>query len=156
MDGTRILKILALILTTRSSSKIIHAAIDGDYSRQQVSKSLYSLKKRGLVKYNNGEWVITKKGRKYYGDKRWNLYRYFYLKNTSNKNGKMMLIMFDIPEKERSKRDWLRSQLKLFGFKQVQKSVWFGPRNLPRDFFTYIKELGVGEYIKMFKTNGKL
>ncbi len=157
MDAPRILKILALLLTTRSGSKIIHAAIGGDYSSRQVSKSLYSLKKRGLAKYHNGKWVITREGRKYYREKRWNLYRYFHLNDSYNKKGKsMMLVIFDIPERERSKRDWLRSQLKLFGFKQIQKSVWFGPRNLPKDFFAYLKELGIKEYIKMFKTSGKL
>ena len=155
MDAPRILKILALLLTTRSSSKIIHAAIDGVYSKEQVSKSLYSLKKKGLAKYHNGKWIITREGRRYYREKRWNLYRYFYFDDTKSKSRKMIII-FDIPEKERSKRDWLRSQLKLFGFKQIQKSVWFGPRNLPKEFFAYLKELGIKEYIKMFKTSGKL
>ncbi|MBI2022987.1 hypothetical protein HYT01_00280 [Candidatus Giovannonibacteria bacterium] len=50
-------------------------------------------------------------------------------------DGKWRLLIFDIPEKVRSKRDFFRKELTGFGFYQLQKSVWAYPYRLPEDFF---------------------
>ena len=60
------------------------------------------------------------------------------------------IVMFDIPEKERGKRDALRSELVMAGFAQLQKSVWYGERALPEDFLTLIDSLELGPCIHIF------
>ena len=159
MRVTRVFEVLALLLSTRSSSKIIHAAITGNYSLHQINTTLNYLNRKGYVKRDGRTWEITDKGRAFYrekGGKR--VFRYFQRNEVKGKevNNEQLLILFDIPEKERRKRDWLRAQLKLFGYKQVQKSAWIGPSNLPKDFYTYLDELHIKDRVKIFKTHRAL
>ena len=44
-------------------------------------------------------------------------------------DGKWYLVIFDIPEKTRRKRDVLRENLKLLGFCQLKESCWISPVN---------------------------
>lgn len=45
----------------------------------------------------------------------------------NTRDGRWRLLSFDIPEKERQKRDLFRAAIKRTGFKQVQKSLWACP-----------------------------
>ncbi len=49
-------------------------------------------------------------------------------------DGIWRIIIFDVPEKLRGKRDLLRKELVSFGFMQLQKSVWAYPHALPKEF----------------------
>lgn len=48
-------------------------------------------------------------------------------------DSKWRMIIFDIPEKKRQQRDFLRKQLKWLGFKELQKSVWIFPYDIRKD-----------------------
>ena len=61
-------------------------------------------------------------------------------------DGKWRIIIFDIPEKLRGKRDLLRRELVGFGFKQLQESVWAYPYSLPQEFRDLWKETGIFKY----------
>ena len=109
------------------------------------------LKKRGLAEEKKGAWHITELGKKY-------LRRFRFpdhTKNTAPKKTKNMIIVFDIPERMRKKRDWLRQELVYLGFSMLQKSVWFGPAPLPREFLVSLKELGLLRFIKFFEAKEK-
>lgn len=54
-----------------------------------------------------------------------------------NWDGKWRMVIFDISEEKRKKRDFLRTRLKWLGYKELQKSVWVFPYDIKRD----IKEL---------------
>ena len=54
------------------------------------------------------------------------------------------LIVFDIPERQRQKRDWLRIELVSCGFQPLQRSVWVGTRPLPEELIRQIDEHGLG------------
>ena len=58
-------------------------------------------------------------------------------------DGKWRIIIFDVPEKIRGKRDLLRKELVAFGFMQLQKSVWAYPYALPKEFIDLWKGAGV-------------
>src|SRR3989344_2297817 len=60
-------------------------------------------------------------------------------------DGKWRILIFDVPEKIRGKRDFLRRELIDFGFYPLQKSVWVYPYNLPEDFFDIFNEFVFGE-----------
>ncbi len=66
-----------------------------------------------------------------------------------------MIVMYDIPEKLRSKRDRLRDGLKILGFKQKQQSVWIGPAPLPREFVEFLGELRILKYINFFQVKSE-
>ena len=59
------------------------------------------------------------------------------LKLAKNKrwDGKWRLLIFDIPEKIRGRRDFFRRELINFGFYPLQKSVLAYPYSLPQEFF---------------------
>ncbi len=103
------------------------------WSRLYPSKSAfyaakYRLKKQGLIVenlrtiYRQPELRITHKGKKQLNDslfpeKRWN----------HKWRGRWYVIMFDIPERERTYRNKLRLFLKNMRMGMLQKSVWITP-----------------------------
>ena len=110
---------------------------------------LSRLKKRGLVQNENGLWRITQKGRIYLSTKLFSIRHT--QKRDSVRKSKNMIIAFDIPERKRRGRNWLRVELKNLGFEILQKSVWFGPSPLPKEFITSLKELRILKFVKFFK-----
>lgn len=52
---------------------------------------------------------------------------------------KWRMVIFDVPENNRKERDFLRSYLKSFGFKELQKSVWVFPYDIEREFQQFLK-----------------
>jgi len=65
----------------------------------------------------------------------------------------LKIVIFDIPERERTKRDWLRVVLKNLGFKMLQKSVWVGKIKLPRSFLEDLQNFRLLDYIEIFATS---
>lgn len=60
------------------------------------------------------------------------------------------LVVFDIPERERKKRNAVRQELLACDFHQLQKSVWLGYRPLPEDFFELLDELNLKKHVHLF------
>lgn len=65
-------------------------------------------------------------------------------------DGKWRIIIFDIPEKHRKIRNTLRSQLKRWEFKQLQKSVWVTKKDIIIPLKNFIEEVGVSDWVKVF------
>ncbi len=108
---------------------------------QQLYDVLYRLKRDQLIeKSNNGKWRITLKGRE--RKKEMNARKNF-LPSTrsyaSEESPEWKIVIFDIPEKQRLKREWLRAVLRRLGFRMLQRSVWIGKVKLPQNF---IEDLG--------------
>lgn len=64
---------------------------------------------------------------------------------------KNLVVMYDIPERKKKERDWLRRQLIEFGYTMIQRSVWVGPSPLPREFVEYVRAIGLRGKLKTFK-----
>ncbi len=62
-------------------------------------------------------------------------------------DGKWRLFIFDIEEKTRRKRDFLRRELVDFGFYPFQKSVFVYPYPLPPEFFELWEDLNFGNQV---------
>jgi len=62
----------------------------------------------------------------------------------------LKIIIFDIPEEERQKRDWLRSVLKNLKFSMLQKSVWVGKGKLPKEFINDLLKYKIISYVDIF------
>lgn len=120
-----------------------------DFQDQSIRVALSRLKKRGFVENKNRAWRITKIGRAYW-EKISPLPRHS--KVRSERSGpKNIIIIFDIPEVVKKKRDWLRQELVCLGFVMLQKSVWFGPAPLPQEFIDSLKTLHLMPHVKFFE-----
>ena len=63
---------------------------------------------------------------------------------------KIRVIVFDIPERERGFRKWLRTELGLLAFKQLQKSVYIGKYPIPDDLYQDLIKNNLFNYVHIF------
>lgn len=97
--------------------------------RDRSRRAYYNLKSQGLIrttktKQGKVQIVLTEKGKKrVLRSKRIELK----FEKPNSWDGKWRMVMFDIPEPNRSGRDLIRSQLYKFGFLRIQKSVFIFP-----------------------------
>ena len=126
--------------------------------RRVFYATLNRLKKQGLVtgrkSGRRSVWKITKRGLKRLGFLWENRNNPFLLRNLDlarepRKSG-ITIVAFDIPEREKFKRQWLRGCLKLLGFSLLQKSVWIGKRRLPEKFVHALRKEGMLGSIQIF------
>jgi len=123
--------------------------------RQKFYNILAYLRRKGLVakikndnKQKHSYWIITAKGKSFWKKKFKNhLSSYSYKKEPTKS---LIIVIFDIMEKERKKRDWLRQSLISLEFKQLQKSVWIGRNKLPEELLQDIKNLNIWSSVEIF------
>lgn len=121
------------------------------YKKKTIQNRLSYLKQKQFVAYEGSSMVITKSGREYL-KRRSVLMRTF--DGTSLKGKpKNLIVIFDIPEIRKGEREWFRRQLKAFGYEMVQRSVWFGPSPLPKEFIQYVTTVGLIDAVKVFKAS---
>ena len=70
-------------------------------------------------------------------------------------NSGLVMVAFDIPERSRRKRDWLRDVLRNMNFKMIQKSVWIGQGKIPKEFLEDLKALEIISCVEVFAINTK-
>jgi len=122
-------------------------------SQRAIYTTLYRLQKNNLVTHREHEWQITKKGKAYIKAKLARFLPHFPKKKPLKNIPKSMIIIFDIPERKRGYRDWLRIELRNLGFIMLQKSVWFGPAPLPHKFIELLQNIGIMQNMKFFKAS---
>lgn len=108
---------------------IIRAVLKGDIHRPASARAtFYRLKKEGCIrirKKNHQIYVsLTEKGRKRAGRFQIN---HLMIKKPKRWNKKWCMVLFDITDRQRIKREALRGFLKRLGLYQLQKSVWIHP-----------------------------
>jgi DNA-binding transcriptional regulator PaaX len=154
--------LLLYLKSNKANYKELRGYLSGNYTapdssaninEQSVRTVLYRLKKQGLIENRQGTWIITKHGEKYTTNHNQPLK--FFEKTIAYKTSRRILCMFDIPEHERYKRDWLRKQLEILDFTLLQQSVWIGPAPLPQEFLAYTKEIAVLPYIKFLEVTNR-
>lgn len=143
--------LIAMLLSGRSSyqfRKIIRQREFARYKKESVQVALSRLKRSGYLKNSSsGEWSLTTKGRLYANKNT----LYSYIPSPFDKNSKHeTIISFDIPGPQRAVRDWLRNQIKIFGYRMLQQSLWLGPGPLPKEFLKKLNDLKIRENIKIF------
>ncbi|OGZ02017.1 MAG: CRISPR-associated endonuclease Cas2 [Candidatus Liptonbacteria bacterium RIFOXYB1_FULL_36_10] len=125
-------------------------------SKQKFYSVLSRLKKDGLIKDGR------KKGKKFFSITNKGLVKIGQLKKIKEeglptkkykkeKGEKTAIIIFDIPENERRKRNWVREALKNMDFKMVQKSVWIGKIKIPKEFLNNLEVLELLDFVKIFE-----
>jgi len=128
-------------------------AVSDKKTRLKFNDLIYHLKKDGLiVKTKDTEFKITKRGlfalRKLKEKSKKKLPE---IKYEQKKDNLLKIIIFDIPESEKRKREWLRRALKELQFKMLQKSVWAGKAALCPRFIEDLRDFNVIPYIEIFE-----
>lgn len=114
-----------------------------------LSTLLSRLQRQGLVlrkgTHRSSSWVLTRKGkhRLQKSDKP-------YRADIPESDGIIRLVIFDIPERERKKRDILRAELVGCDFTVLQKSVWMGRHPLPKSFIAFLDSLNLKNRVHIF------
>lgn len=118
---------------------------------------LSHLQQTGLiVKKRKGstiQWLITGKGREKIDQLNYSFQNSNLLPPTiypAEKSDELVIVIFDIPERYKFKRDWFRGVLQNLGLVLVQKSVWMGNIKIPTELIEELKHLNILSFIKIF------
>src|SRR3989344_3817724 len=147
--GDLLMATLGSARSTRRFYAIIREREFGRYKKESVRVGLSRLYAKGYLTNSASGWSITKKGKIHIKNIR--LLDYIkspFEKNSHNNN---TIIAFDIPEKNRIMRNWLRNQIKIFSYKMLQQSLWIGTGPLPYSFLKRLEDLDIRKNIKTFK-----
>ena len=119
---------VAFLLSAHSTSRFYRLARERAMRRQQTSRALSGLERKGLLRIfsREGEDIVclSKQGRLQIDRAVAELKKQ---KTSQAWDGLWHLVTFDIPEQFRSSRNALRSVLRMAGFEQVQQSVYVHP-----------------------------
>ena len=118
-------------------------------TKKKIQQYLYNLKKDGLiVKIDNNKVKISEKGK----EKLASLDKIFDIKKLPKEISNIFIIVtFDIPEDQRSDRDWFRSILRFLDFKMVHKSVWLGKVKIPKQLILEMGKRGILDFVEIFE-----
>ncbi|MDP3901956.1 MAG: CRISPR-associated endonuclease Cas2 [bacterium] len=118
--------------------------------RQKVYNLIHRLSKQGLIRKTEDKITISDSGKYKISELASSLNRRVPIKKYSiTKTKTLVIIAFDIPEREKSKREWLRSVLINAGFSMLQKSVWIGKIKLSYEFIEDIQKLHLLDYVEI-------
>lgn len=110
--------------------------------KKSIKANYYRLIKTGMIKLDDkGKPTLSKKGLK----------KLTPLTPKRLDKNKKILVAFDIPEKERSKRDALRTLLKELRFKQIQLSVWETDYDYADYLNSEILEYDLDKYVSIYQ-----
>lgn len=97
--------------------------------KSYITTKTKALSKKGIINIDkNGNLSLTD-----IGEKLLEKYQIKEERKDQKPDGKWRVIIFDIKEKQRKKRDYFRAEIAEAGFKRLQNSVWISP--YPNDEF---------------------
>ena len=115
------------------------------FSRRSFSTILSKLRTEGLVERRgsrqSASWRLSDDGRAYLRQQ---------MKPLPKPDGIQRLVIFDIPEAMRAKRQAIRAELISCDYQQLQKSVWLGEKPLSNDFIELLDALDAKPYVHIF------
>lgn len=130
--------------------KIVEEIKEMKIPRTKIRRALKRLEKRKIIVLDQkGEEVevrVLERGK--VEVLRYSIKRLLELKSKKKKwSGKWFLVVFDIPEEERNKRNYLRGFLREIGFYQYQQSVYVFPYECEKEVDLIKKMVEGGKYI---------
>ncbi|MFH1162243.1 MAG: CRISPR-associated endonuclease Cas2 [Candidatus Jorgensenbacteria bacterium] len=125
-------------------------------ARRKYRKLFYLLKKDGLVeekkKAHNNIFLLTRRGVAKLAELRKRKLQLLPRRVYEPERADVFTIVtFDVPERDRKKREWLRETLRSLGFDFVQRSVWIGKVKLPKEFLEDIQHLNLIDSVEIFQ-----
>jgi DNA-binding transcriptional regulator PaaX len=112
------------------------------YKKRSLESAYYRSVKKGLIKLDENHIPhLTKVGRR-----KTKLY-----KPTKLKIGVHLMVIFDIPENERKKRDRLRTLLRELSFQKIQQSVWETRYDHREHLRAEIEDMNLQQYVRVYE-----
>jgi DNA-binding transcriptional regulator PaaX len=144
--GDFIISHLLSCRSTKIQKKILYELVQKrrKLNKQLFNNNLYRLKNKGILNFDSNKDIVINKSNL----KQHTLFRTIQEKPSGDTK---VMILFDIPEKKRKIRNWLRLQLKLWDFEMLQQSVWMGKGPLPKEFVERLRLFGVDKGVKIVK-----
>ncbi|MBI5079642.1 hypothetical protein HZB06_03205 [Candidatus Wolfebacteria bacterium] len=106
---------------------------------------LWRLEKKGLVEKSTAQkqrrYQLTTRGLR--------IIKTFQEKKEETWDGKWRIVMFDIPEKKRLDRSWLRFRLVALDFRPIQKSVFLGQQPIEKELYREIMDRKIDHHIRL-------
>ena len=140
--------------------RVIYSKAKHVYLRKMRKKYFHQflnkLKERGWVKISTLKekkaLLLTEKGKEKILSLKWKLLKEKFKeeKLQKRKDGKWIMVVFDIPEKERQKRDIFRDALLGMGFTFFQKSIWFSPFDVLDKVEKIVRDLKIWKHVRIF------
>ena len=135
--------------------KNLYGWIPPRYQKSNLSQSVYHSLKTGYlerdIRDGKAYLRLTPKGNR-------KIKRYFSLSDRQNKrwDRKWRVVIFDIAEVEKKRRDQLRGKLSELGFGMLQESVWITPYDYLVDLREFLHSWGLQEDTFVFETTSPL
>lgn len=116
--------------------------------KKDFAKFIYKLEQNGYIKRlkvkDKSAVMLTPKG----------LDKVFTIKmklkeKRQRRDKKWQMVLFDIPEKKRKKRDFFRKSLKYLGYKKLQKSIWVCPHDVLQETKDLIKRYKLESHVEL-------
>ncbi len=118
-------------------------------TKSRLTQVLKRLRERGLIEIVGEEELIYRLTDTGKDQALWAI-----MKMEDDKwDGKWRLVFWDIPEKRRAARDLLRMKLKQMGFVRWQKSVWASKKNCTQVLRTFIKQVGIQDWVMVIESD---
>jgi DNA-binding PadR family transcriptional regulator len=127
-------------------------------AKQRYYVMLSKLRAQGFIEIKRIKekkvFFITKKGReKFRFMEKHRKEKLPHISSPAEKSNTFIIVAFDIPEKEKKKREWLRRVLKQLELQMIQRSVWIGRVRLPEEFLAALNNLHLIECVEIFEVN---
>ena len=117
---------------------------------KQISDTIRYLNREGYIAFEGGKGSITHKALQSIAisnlevcSKKW----------PKKWDKKWRVVFFDIPEKEKIKREILRSVLKRLGFQKCQKSVWISKKPIKDELVKICNLFGIQDMVILLEVN---
>lgn len=114
---------------------------DERYKRETIRRAYYEARREQLILLDEyGRVVLSERAR-----------RQIVPFKPKKLKGASLLVIFDIPEADKRKREWFRLLLRELKFTQVQKSVWMSEYDCKKIISAGILEQKIEKYVRVFE-----
>lgn len=111
------------------------------YKQATLKAAYWRAQREGLIESRKNLPILTAKGRR-------KITRFVAEKLH---NEAQLMVIFDIPEDQRSRRQKFREVLRLWQFRQIQKSVWMTEKDYREELVGLINELSLFGYVEIYE-----
>lgn len=144
LESVKLAGILSVGLLAPNAIRLIKdfGLMPKERQKEYILSSGTKLVQKGLLKFKDGHYELTKEGERIL--ELWNINDYG-LKKPKRWDGKWRMIIFDIPERKKKVRMKIPEIFTRAGLYRLQNSVWVYPYNC-EDIMGLLKtELGIGK-----------
>jgi len=136
--------------SAKTLCSVFQQLLNKSYQPSTIRKEISYLRKDGLLEnkkyYHRAVPEITRKGRL-------KISTHLAYKPFGQWDGKLRVVIFNIPENDRQSRTMLRDKLKQLGFEAAQKSVYISPYPLLAPIRSFATEMGIRQHLVLMEAD---